>query len=168
MIVRFNRSLGGVSQWYDREQGEFNAVFGFGLGGTYQLIPAISSIVCDGLFDRFPRLRAFVVEAGGGWAGYVMDRLDEKHARFGSQTMKRRPSDYFRENVWVACDTTERGIDATCELLGEEHVLWGSDYPHIDAHVAAPDEIRAALASLDDRRRRLVLGENARKLFRAG
>jgi predicted TIM-barrel fold metal-dependent hydrolase len=168
VIVRFNRSLGGVSQWYDREQGEFNAVFGFGLGGTYQLIPAISSIVCDGLFDRFPRLRAFVVEAGGGWAGYVMDRLDEKHARFGSQTMKRRPSDYFRENVWVACDTTERGIGATCELLGEEHVLWGSDYPHIDAHVAAPDEIRAALASLGERRRRLVLGENARKLFGAG
>jgi predicted TIM-barrel fold metal-dependent hydrolase len=168
VIVRFNRSLGGVSQWYDREKGEFNAVFGFGLGGIYQLIPAIASLVCDGLFDRFPRLKAFVVEAGGGWAGYVMDRLDEKHARFGSQSMKRRPSDYFRENVWVACDTTERGIDATCELLGEEHVLWGSDYPHIDAHVDAPDEIRAAVAPLSERRRRLVLGENARKLFGAG
>jgi predicted TIM-barrel fold metal-dependent hydrolase len=168
VIVRFNRSLGGVSQWYDREQGEFNAVFGFGLGGTYQLIPAISALVCDGLFDRFPRLKAFVVEAGGGWAGYVMDRLDEKYARFGSQTMKRRPSEYFRENVWVACDTSERGIDSTCELLGEGHVLWGSDYPHIDAHMDAPNEIRAAVAPLSERRRRLVLGENARRLFAAG
>jgi len=165
VIVRFSRSLGGVSQWYDRAQGEFNAVFGFGLGGTYQLIPAISSIVCDGLFDRFPRLKAFVVEAGGGWAGYIMDRLDEKYVRFGSPFMKRRPSDYFRENVWVACDPSERGIDATCDLLGETHVLWGSDYPHIDSHLSAPAEIRSALAGVSDHRRRLVLGENARQLF---
>ncbi len=165
VIVRFNRSLGGVSQWYEREKGEFNAVFAFGLGGTYQLIPAISALVCDGLFDRFPRLKAFVVEAGGGWAGYIMDRLDEKYARFGSPFMKRRPSDYFRENVWVACDTTERGIDAACDQLGEEHVLWGSDYPHIDSHLAAPQEIRAAVAGLSEKRRRLVLGENARRLF---
>ena len=165
VIVRFNRSLGGVSQWYEREKGEFNAVFAFGLGGTYQLIPAISALVCDGLFDRFPRLKAFVVEAGGGWAGYIMDRLDEKYARFGSPFMQRRPSDYFRENVWVACDTTERGIDATCDQLGEEHVLWASDYPHIDSHLAAPQEIRAAVAGLSAKRRRLVLGENARRLF---
>jgi predicted TIM-barrel fold metal-dependent hydrolase len=167
VIVRFNRSLGGVSQWYDRAKGEFNAVFGFGLGGTYQLIPAISSLVCDGLFERFPRLKAFVVEAGGTWAGYIMDRLDEKYARFGSPHLKHPPSIYFQRNVWVACDTTERGIDSTCDLLGETQVLWGSDYPHIDSHLDAPNEIRAALAGLSEHRRRLVLGENARRLFAA-
>jgi predicted TIM-barrel fold metal-dependent hydrolase len=171
VIVRFNRSVtGAFTQWFDREKGESNSVFTFGLGGTFQLIPAISALVTDGLFDRFPRLRSCVVEAGGGWVGYVMDRLDEKYARFGSDRIERKPSEYFKENVWVVFDPTERtpSIDATCDLLGEEHVLWGSDYPHIDSHLEAPSEIRASVEGLSERRRHLVLGENARRLFRLG
>ena len=166
VIVRFNRSVGGVTQWFDREKGESNAVFGFGLGGTYQLIPAISALVCDGLFDRFPHLKALVVECGAGWVGYVMDRLDEKYERFGSTSMKEKPSEYFRRNVWVVFDPDERSIDAQCDLLGQDHLLWGSDYPHIDSHIDAASRIRESVAELSDERRRAVLGENARNLFR--
>jgi predicted TIM-barrel fold metal-dependent hydrolase len=165
VIVRFNRRVAGFAQWFDAGKGEFNATFGFGLGGTFQLIPAVSALVCDGLFDRFPELKLLVVEAGAGWAGYVMDRLDEKYARFGSTSMKRAPSEYFRRNVWVVFDPGERSIDSQCDLLGEDRLLWGSDYPHIDSHIDAPDEIRASVAGLSERRRRLVLGENARALF---
>lgn len=165
VIVRFTRGIGGVTQWFDRAQGEGNLVFGFGLGGTYQLIPAISALVCDGLFDRFPRLKALVVEAGAGWAGYVMDRLDEKYERFGSSSMKEKPSEYFRRNVWVVFDPDERSIDAQCDLLGQDHLLWGSDYPHIDSHIDAAERIRASVAGLSEARRRAVLGENARRLF---
>jgi hypothetical protein len=41
-----------------------------------------------------------------------------------------------------------------------------TDYPHIDSRIEAPWQIRASVAGLSDRRRRLVLGENARALFR--
>lgn len=165
VIVRFNRQVGGFGQWFDREAGERNLVFSFGLGGTFQLIPAISALVCDGLFDRFPRLKALVVESGAGWAGYIMDRLDEKYERFGSSSIREKPSEYFRRNVWVVFDPDERSIDAQCDLLGEEKLLWGSDYPHIDSHLDAADRIRARVAGLSPRRRRGVLGENARRLF---
>jgi predicted TIM-barrel fold metal-dependent hydrolase len=168
LIVRLNRSLGGGTQWFGLEPGDSNMVFSFGLGGTYQLIPAISALVCDGLFDRFPRLKSVVVEAGAGWAGYVMDRLDEKYERFGSTSMKHKPSDYFRRNVWVVFDPDERSIDAQCDLLGEERVLWGSDYPHVDSHIDAADRIRASVAGLSEPRQRAVLGENAKKLFGLG
>jgi predicted TIM-barrel fold metal-dependent hydrolase len=94
-----------------------------------------------------------------------MDRLDEKFARFGSDSLKMPPSEYFKRNVYTVFDPTERGIDATLDLLGEEHLCWGSDYPHIDSHVDAAKEIRAGVAGLSERRRRLVLGENARRLF---
>ncbi|MFQ5700064.1 MAG: amidohydrolase family protein [Myxococcota bacterium] len=166
VIVRFTRPVGGFGQWFDGAAGERNWVFGFGLGGTFQLIPAISALVCDGLFDRFPRLKALVVESGAGWVGYIMDRLDEKYERFGSTSMKEKPSEYFRRNVWVVFDPDERSIDSQCDLLGEGHLLWGSDYPHIDSHLDAPDRIRARVAGLSARRRRAVLGENARRLFR--
>ena len=166
--MRFNRVTGGMTQWFGREPGDRNMVFSFGLGGTYQLIPAISALVCDGLFDRFPRLKSVVVEAGAGWVGYVMDRLDEKYERFGSKSMKHKPSEYFRRNVWVVFDPDERSIDSQCDLHGEDRVLWGSDYPHIDSHIDAPARIRASVAGLSEQRRRAVLGENARKLFRLG
>ena len=141
-------------------------MFAFGLGGTMQLIPAISSIVCDGLFDRFPKLKVLVVEAGAGFAAYVMDRLDEKFDRFGAFVpLKNKPSDYFRRNLWYVMDPQERSIDAQCDLVGEDRFLWGSDYPHIDSHIKAADEVRSSLATMSEHRQRLVLGENARQLF---
>ena len=50
-------------------------------------------------------------------------------------------------------------------LVGEDRVLWGSDYPHIDADIGAADAIRASTAGLGDRRRSAVLGASARRLF---
>lgn len=167
LIVRFNRPVNGASAlWWDSTREPINVVFAFGLGGTLQLIPAVAALVCDGLFDRFPRLKVAVVESGAGYASYLMDRLDEKYDRFGALApIKRRPSEYLRENFWFVMDPSERSIDAQCDLLGEEHFLWGSDYPHIDSHIDAMDELRAALAPMSDARRNLVLGGNARKLF---
>ena len=168
VIVRFNRPTSFATQWFGLEEGDRNTVFSFGLGGTYQLIPAISALVCDGLFDRFPRLKSAVVEAGAGWVGYIMDRLDEKFDRFGCDSIKRRPSEYFRDNVWVVFDPDERSIDSACDLHGEDRVLWGSDYPHIDSHIDAVERIYASVEGLSDTRKRAVLGENARKLFQLG
>jgi predicted TIM-barrel fold metal-dependent hydrolase len=153
--------------WYDREERP-NMVFSFGLGGTMQLVPAAASMVCDGLFDRFPKLKVLIVEAGAGFAAYVMDRLDEKYERFGSTMapIKLKPSEYFRRNLWYVMDPGERSIDANCDLVGDDRFLWGSDYPHIDSHINAADEVRRSLAPMTEQRRRAVLGENARKLFK--
>lgn len=168
LIVRFNRSVNSLSTtWWDSTKEPMNVVFAFGLGGPLQLIPAVSALVCDGLFDRFPRLKVAIVESGAGYATYLADRLDEKYARFrGLAPIKRRPSEYLRENFWFVMDPSERSIDVQCDVLGEEHFMWGSDYPHIDSHIDAMQEVREALAPMTESRRNLVLGGNARKLFR--
>ena len=62
-------------------------------------------------------------------------------------------------------DPGERSIDAQCELVGETQFLWGSDYPHIDSHANAVDEVLTSLAPMAESRRNLVLGGNARALF---
>lgn len=167
LIVRFNRVVNSASaMWWDSAKEPMNVLFAFGLGGTVQLIPAVSALVCDGLFDRFPKLKVAIVESGAGYAGYLMDRLDEKFERFGKLApIKRRPSEYFRENVWFVMDPSERSIDAQCDLMGEDQFLWGSDYPHIDSHIHAMDEVRSALSGMTETRRRKVLGGNARMLF---
>jgi uncharacterized protein len=167
LIVRFDRviNLSGT-RWWQPEKEPTNAVFSFSLGGTMQLIPAVAALVCDGLFDRFPALKVAIVESGAGYVRYLMDRMDEKYARFGKiNPLKRWPSEYVRDNFWFVMDPSEGSIDAQCDLVGEEHFMWGSDYPHIDSHADAVAEVHAALAPMSERRRNLVLGGNARKLF---
>jgi uncharacterized protein len=164
VIVRFNRAPGLLGTFY--QPGDFRAVFGFALGGFAQVVPAMMTMVADGLFDRFPRLKVLCVEAGCGWAPYIMDRMDEKYAHLGwTFPTKLKPSDYLRRNIWVVAEPEERTIGAVMDLMGEDRVLWGSDFPHIDSTLEAPRLIRESAASLGPERRAKLMGENARALF---
>ena len=143
-------------------------LFGFALTAPGQLIPTLSTMVLDGVFDRFPTLKVVCVEAGCGWAPFVMDRLDDKQRRLGGLTpapLKEKPSDYLRRNVWYVAEPHERTVPATVELVGADQVLWGSDFPHIDADVNANATIRQTLAPLTEHARTRVLGTTAAKLF---
>ena len=169
VIVRTRRLVTGfVGDWYNPR--ETNITFSFALGGASQIMPAVCAMVCDGLFDKFPRLKVAAIEAGCGWAAYAMDRLDEKYQHFKWQAPLKlaRPSDYFCRNLWFCAEPEERTIGAMLELVGEDRILWGSDYPHIDSHLEAASQIRESVAGLSDARRKAVLGDNARKLFGLG
>ncbi len=164
VIVRFNRKPPILGDFY--QPGEFRAVWGFALGGFAQIVPAMLTMIADGLLDRFPRLKVLCVEAGCGWAPYMMDRMDEKYEHLGwTFPLRMKPSDYFRRNVWVVAEPEERTIGAVMDLMGEERVLWGSDFPHIDSTLEAPKLIRQSIAELSPARQRKLLGENARGVF---
>ncbi|MGO9450621.1 MAG: amidohydrolase family protein [Candidatus Binataceae bacterium] len=164
VIVRFNRAPGLLGNFY--QPGDFRAVYGFALGGFAQVVPAAMTMVADGLFDRFPRLKVLCVEAGCGWAPYIMDRMDEKYEHLGwTFPTKLKPSDYFRRNIWVVAEPEERTIGSAMDLLGEDRVLWGSDFPHIDSTLEAPRLIRESVAGLSQDRRSKLLGANARIVF---
>lgn len=165
VVVRFVGTGRPFGDWLDAGAG---TLFGFSLGATAQLIPAIAHMTLSGVFDRIPALKVVSVEAGCGYAPYLMDRLDEKHDTIGSMNTaptKHKPSDYFRTNLWFVAEPDERTIGAVLDLVGEDRVLWGSDYPHIDSTLDAPNQIRASVAGLSPARQRAVLGDNAARLF---
>lgn len=86
-------------------------------------------------FDRFPKLKLVVLESGGGWIGYWMDRLDavyEDTIIGRSARTKRKPGEWFRSNCYISCDPDERTIAGMTELLGDDRFFWASDYPHAD------------------------------------
>jgi len=165
VIVRFGGAAVAFQHWHDTAPGP---MFTFSLGATGQLIPAMTSLVVDGVFDRFPRLKIVSVEAGCGYAAYLMDRMDEKFQFFGPfmQTpLQLKPSDYIKRNCYFVAEPEERTIDAMLTLVGEDRIMWGSDYPHIDSTLAAPDLIRQSVRDLSPARQAAVLGENAMKVF---
>ena len=121
-----------------------------------------------GVFDRFPQLKVVVLESGGGWIGYWLDRIDAVygHTALGTRVpLEHKPSDYFRERVWISCDPDERTIPALAQRFGADRFLWASDFPHADHTPEYLADLAELAGSFDDRGRARFLGDNARDLF---
>ena len=164
VVVRFGGAGVPFEPWLLAGAG---LLFGFVLGAPGQVIPALTTMVLDGVFDRVPGLEVLCVEAGCGWAPYLMDRLDEKHGHFAKlfPGLELKPSEYLRRNVSYVAEPGERSIATVLDLVGPDRVLWGSDFPHIDSHADVMPLVHQSLAGLDDHRRAAVLGGNAARLF---
>jgi predicted TIM-barrel fold metal-dependent hydrolase len=120
-----------------------------------------------GVFDKFPRLDVLVLESGGGWIGYWLDRIDAVygHTFIGTRVpLKHKPSDYFRERVWISCDPDERTIPALAERFGDRF-LWASDFPHADHTPEYINDLDELAGSFPEPARAAFLGDNARALF---
>jgi uncharacterized protein len=128
-----------------------------------------STLFDYGVFDRFPGLKVLVLESGGGWIGYWLDRMDAVfgHTAIGERVpLANPPSYYFRERCWISCDPDERTIPALAERFGADRFLWASDFPHADHtpdYILDLDQLAALFPEADRRR---FLGDNARKLFK--
>jgi predicted TIM-barrel fold metal-dependent hydrolase len=121
-----------------------------------------------GVFDRFPRLKVIVLESGGGWIGYWLDRIDAvySHTFIGRGVpLEHKPSDYFRERIWISCDPDERTIPALAERFGADRFLWASDFPHADHTPEYLTDLEELAAAFPDGGRQRFLGDNARELF---
>jgi predicted TIM-barrel fold metal-dependent hydrolase len=165
VIVRFSGAAVPFRVWQDSGAGP---LFSFALGAIGQIEPALASMVIDGLFDRMPTLKILAVEAGCGWAAHLMDRLDQKYRHFRdliATPLKLKPSEYIQRNCYFSAEPEERTIGAMLDLVGEDRILWGSDFPHIDSTLDAPELISAAIADLSPIRQQAVLGKNAARLF---
>ncbi|MFZ9017489.1 MAG: amidohydrolase family protein [Ilumatobacteraceae bacterium] len=121
-----------------------------------------------GVFDLFPRLKVLVLESGGGWIGYWLDRIDAVygHTFIGDKVpLQHKPSDYFRERIWISCDPDERTIPALAERFGVDRFMWASDFPHADHTPEYVHDLNELVASFPESERARFVGGNARALF---
>ncbi len=122
-----------------------------------------------GVFDRFPRLKVLVLESGGGWIGYWLDRMDGiyGHTAIGQRVpLENPPSYYFRERCWISCDPDERSIPAMADLFGADRFMWASDFPHADHTPEYIHDLDELAGMFPDETRRRFLGDNCRELFK--
>jgi predicted TIM-barrel fold metal-dependent hydrolase len=97
-----------------------------------------------------------------------LQRLDEQVHGFGDfcPEMKLRPSEYFARQCWISFEVDEATLSPLAPLIGEERIVWGSDYPHHDATFpGAVKELREAISPLPAEVRAKILGANARTLY---
>ncbi|HEX2737506.1 MAG TPA: amidohydrolase family protein [Acidimicrobiia bacterium] len=142
----------------------FNPFVHHAASHAFEEMLACAQLIAFGVLERHPALRIVFLESGGGWVPYWTYRLDEQVHGFGGfcPAMKLKPSEYFARQCWISFEIDEPTLPALIPFIGEDRVVWGSDYPHHDATFpGAVDELREVIASLPPSVRAKVLGGNA-------
>ena len=95
---------------------------------------ALTTMVYDGVFERFPNLKGGVIEAGAGWAPEFLRELDLAFKSFGRtdpylKAMTLKPSEQLRRAVKF---TPFPGEDVGRMIRdgGADLFMFSSDYPH--------------------------------------
>ena len=137
---------------------------------------ALWHFVLSGVFDRFPNLQLILTEQGTGWLTETVARMDGLHDQMvrgrigeiggatGATPLK--PSEYFRNNVWIGASFPAPADVQAWDALGIEKFMWGSDYPHHEATSPfSKEHLRKTFAGWSPEKLRMVLSENAAKVY---
>ena len=99
----------------------------------------LTSMVFEGVFERFPTLKLILVEAGFAWLPALSWRLDKLWNRMRAEIphVTRPPSELIRQHVWLTTQPMEEPeprehLLDTIEWIGWERLLFATDYPHWD------------------------------------
>jgi predicted TIM-barrel fold metal-dependent hydrolase len=129
----------------------------------------ITSLVIEGVFERFPTLKIVLIEGGFAWAPALSWRLDATWKRLKQEVphLKRAPSEYVREHFWFTTQPIEepddpRHLREVIDWLGVDRLMFSTDYPHWDF-----DDPRIALnsAGLSEAEKRQVFSGNAKAFY---
>ena len=156
--------LPGTEERFKPEQFFINHTLGF----PFENMIALSSIVCGGLLDKFPDLKWAILESGCGWVYYLMERLDEhyEHLAYLMPEMSKWPRDYMKSGqIYYSCDPDEESIPFFLEMMGDDHLLYASDYPHWDGRYPGTVDLLCNNPKLTPVQKQKILGENAARLY---
>ena len=129
---------------------------------------AVMAFTVGGILHRFPKLRVAFLEAGVGWLPFWLERLDEHWELTPEQAplIDRKPSEYFLSGrCFIGCDPDERGVPWVVQTLGEDVVVYASDYHHWDCKFPDTVKIIAERTDLSETSKRRILEDNPRRLY---
>lgn len=138
----------------------------------YTHMANITSMIYNGVPERFPELQFVYQESGLGYIPYLMKRLDDAYYEMGYElpALSMAPSEYLKRNFSFCSQplghTAEdpAHIAWIVDLIGPENVLFSADIPHPDFDT--PEELFDRVNrhfSLDELNQ--MMGGNAVDLF---
>jgi predicted TIM-barrel fold metal-dependent hydrolase len=144
---------------------------------TFFVQRGFTHLIMGGVFERFPRLRYILTESGCAWAPALMRQLDAMYLAWKAgaigeidtakdPALVELPSFYARRNCWYGASfPSARDIQGR-DVVGVDRILWGNDYPHYEGcYPYSRENMRFAFADVDPLEVRMMLGENAARLY---
>jgi uncharacterized protein len=128
----------------------------------------ITSMIVEGVFERFPALRVILVESGFAWVPAHAWRMDKNWRTIKEEnpTVTRLPSEVIRQNIWFTTQPMEepenpRHMLEIIEWIGWDRLMFATDYPHWDYD----DPATCLRVSLTDAQRTTLFHDNAWRFF---
>ena len=151
------------------------------LGHPWGLTISCASIIYNGIFDRFPRVRIAFLEGGVAWLLLCLERFHASHethfqhipqGEFGVGEGE-KPSQYIINKIkegrlFIGCETEELTMPFAIKVVGNEPFFYSSDFPHEVTNESCKHDIGELLESgdltWDDKE--AVLYRNAERFYK--
>ncbi|WP_227015848.1 amidohydrolase family protein [Haloarcula sp. JP-L23] len=128
----------------------------------------LTSLVMEGIPEKFPDLDIIFMESGVTYVPALMTRLDEEYLKRPEETplLEKKPSEYI-QNIYFGTQPIEKNADPEylekcIDMIGTDQIMYASDYPHWDYD--RPTTI-TGLPFLSDEEKSKILGGNALRVF---
>lgn len=128
---------------------------------------SVISLVCQGVFERFPGMKVVIAEGGFVWLVDLMWRLDKNWQALRDDVpwLTRPPSEYIVEHIRFTtqpfAEPSPEHLRAVAEIIhADRTLLFSSDYPHWDF-----DSPKRALAGLTKETQQRILATSAAELY---
>ena len=136
----------------------------------YGILRHFTSMMFEGVFDRFPTVRFGFLETGATWVPWWLDRLDEEFENRGGEDaplLENPPSTYVHQggNIFFGCEANERLLPQTLDIIGDDVVMYASDYPHWDCDYPASLHTMQSRPDLTEQQRHGVLRGAAERFY---
>ena len=129
----------------------------------------IINLIFSGLCERYPTLNFVSVESGIGWVPFLLEAMDyqfEETVPTEREGLSMKPSEYFRRQIFASFWFEDFGPRATIEAIGEDNVMFETDFPHPTClYPRAQEHVTAVLTDLDEGIREKVLRTTAERIY---
>lgn len=135
----------------------------------FEQMLACMCLIYGGVCEKFPELQFVFLESGCSWLPYWLWRMDEhfEKRRGDLPLMSRKATDYFKRQCYISVDPDEKTMKYCIDYIGDDRVLFASDYPHWDAvFPGVIAEFERQAAGLSEESRRKILWDNAAQLYK--
>lgn len=130
---------------------------------------ALLALIEGGVLERHPGLRVGFLETGCGFLPYWLHRLDVlEYGHFPEEvaaTVKRKPSEYFKRQCFIAIEPDEPCLPAVIDYIGADNLLFGTDFPHLDHDDSIVDTARGLTEKLPESVVRKILRDNPARFY---
>ena len=133
------------------------------VGFMFDTTLAITRMIFEGFFDKYPTLK-IIAAHGGGTLPYLVGRFekgDEVELPQRRQ-MKRKPTDYLRHIYYDNITYNLGALRYLISVVGADHVMFGTDWPH---WVHDTKGAFANTAELPAQQRDAIRGDTAMRVF---
>ena len=133
-----------------------------------ELMLTLGSMILGGVLERFPRLKVAFLEGNCAWLPWWLYRLDDQWEKFGpgeQVKLSERPSTYFLRQCYISVESDEHLAEDVVNRLGDNNLVFSTDYPHPDSAYPHATDHFLALEGLSTSTKGKILWDNCARLY---